>query len=153
MKMRAAVSPLINELKTRVVYFAVVIAVVMGVIVNAPAASAQQNASQAMIPFAFSANHQVFPAGVYTLLMKSNDSVTLVSYETGVRVEVAGRASRGFNIAAKNNLLFLRDDRGYHLLSVRFAHGNLQSELKVQPRTEREIAKATPAMTTEVAMN
>ena len=153
MKIRAAVSPFMNELKTQVVYFAIAVAVVMGAMVSAPAASAQQDASQATIPFAFSANHQVFPAGHYRAELVGGDYLKLVSWETGVSTGITVHTKRGYKIGAKNTLVFLRDDRGYHLQSVRFAHGALQSEASVQVKTERDIAKATPEMTTEVAMN
>ena len=153
MKIRAAVSPLMNELKTQVVYFAIAVAVVMGAMVSAPAASAQQDASQATIPFAFSANHQMFPAGHYRAELVEGNYLKLVSWETGVSTGITVHTRRGFSVGAKNTLVFLRDERGYHLESVRFAHGTLQSEASIQPKTEHEIAKATPDVTTEVAMN
>jgi len=57
MKIRAAVSPALNKLKARVAFFAVAMAVTLGMM-NARIGYAQ-NASQVTVPFAFSANHQV----------------------------------------------------------------------------------------------
>jgi len=153
MKIRAAVSPLVNKLKTRVVYFAVAIALMLG-LANARIASAQ-NASQAVIPFAFSANHQAFPAGHYRVFRESESYLRVVSTETGISTGLMVRTTRNFEVKPKNSLVFLRDGRGYQLLTVQFAQGSVgvQSELAVQPKSEREIAKATTGATMVIGMN
>jgi len=153
MKIGAAVSPAMNQLKTRLVYFAVAIAVMLSVM-NARSASAQ-NASQATIPFAFSANHQAFPAGHYRLVRESDNYLNLVSTETGIVAGLTARTERTFQLAGKNSLVFLHDQRGYHLLNVRFAQGGIgvQTEMAVQPRPERELAKAAIGTSTEVGLN
>jgi len=153
MKFGAAVSPMMNQLKTRVVYFAVAIALMLG-LANARIASAQ-NASQALIPFAFSANHQAFPAGHYRVFRESENYLRVVSTETGVSAGLMVRTTRNFEVKPKNSLVFLRDGRGYRLLTVQFAQGSIgvQSELAVQPKAEREIAKATTGATAVIGMN
>ena len=153
MKFGAAVSPMMSQLKTRVVYFAVAIALMLG-LANARIASAQ-NASQALIPFAFSANHQAFPAGHYRVFRESENYLRVVSTETGVSAGLMVRTTRNFEVKPKNSLVFLRDGRGYRLLTVQFAQGSIgvQSELAVQPKAEREIAKATTGATAVIGMN
>lgn len=153
MNIGAAVSPAMNVLKRRFAFFAVAIAVTLGMM-NARTAN-PQNASQATIPFALSANHQVFPAGHYRVFRDSENYLRVMSTETGVSAGLVVRSTRNLEIKPKNSLVFLRDERGYHLLSVRFAQGfgGVQTELAVQPKTEREVAKATDGATTEVGMN
>ena len=153
MNLRAAVSPALNLLKKRFAFFAVAIAVTLGMM-NARRANAQY-ASQVTIPFAFSANHQAFPSGHYRVFRDSENYLRVMSTETGVSAGLVVRSTRSLEIKPKNSLIFLRDERGYHLLSVRFAQGfsGVQTELAVQPKTEREIAKATDGATTEVGMN
>ena len=65
------------------------------------------------------------------------------------------RTTRNFEVKPKNSLEFLRDGRGYRLLTVQFAQGSIgvQSELAVQPKTDREIAKTTPGTTAVIGMN
>jgi len=151
MKIRAAVSPVLNQLKTRVAFFAVAIAVVVGG-ASAREASAQ-NASQASIPFTFSANHKMFPAGHYRVVRESDDHLTVLSTESGIVSELLVRTTRSLEPSGKNSLIFLHNDRGYHLLTVRFAQGGMQTDLLVQPKPEREIAKAATGVSTEVGMN
>ena len=150
MKIGAAVSPVMNQLKARVAFFAVAIAVFAGG-ANARMASAQ-NASQAVIPFAFSANHKSFPAGHYRVIRESDNTLTVLSTESGIVSEVMVRTNRTFEPSAKNSLVFLHDGRGYHLISVLFSQGGVQSQLTVQPKAERELATATGA-TAVVGMN
>jgi hypothetical protein len=156
MKIRAAVSPVIksvDQLKTRVVYLTTAVAVLMGVMANAPVASAQ-NASQATIPFAFSANHQAFPPGHYRVVREADNYLTVMSTETGIAAGLMVlRTTRTLEPAGKNSLVFLHDQRGYHLLTVRFAQGGVQSELSLQPRPERDLAKTVTGASTEVGMN
>ena len=151
MKIRAAVSPLVNKLKTRVVYFAVATAVALG-FSTVQSASAQY-ASQVTIPFAFSANHQAFPAGHYRVVREADDYLIVVSTETGIAAGLTVHSSRTFEPNPKNSLVFLHDDRGYRLMAVRFGQGGVQSELAVQPRSERETAKKSTDASTEVGMN
>ena len=153
MNIRAAVSPALSQLKSRFAFFAVAIVVVLSMM-NARCASAQY-ASQVTIPFAFSANHQVFPAGQYRVFRESENYLRVVSTDTGVTATLMGYTSRNLEIKPKNSLMFLHDQRGYHLMTVKFAHGmaGVQTELAVQPRAEQEIAKAADVTTTEIGMN
>jgi len=151
MKIRAAVSPVVNQLKTRVAFFAVAIAVTLGMM-NARSVYAQ-DASQATIPFAFSANHQAFPAGHYRVSRLSDSYLIVRSTDTGVGAGLMVRTMRTLEPSGKNSLVFQHDSSGYHLLTVRFGHGGLQTDLSVQPKSEREIAKMTAETPTEVGMN
>jgi hypothetical protein len=151
MKIRAAVSPALNKLKARVAFFAVAMAVTLGMM-NARIGYAQ-NASQVTVPFAFSANHQVFPAGHYRVSRESDSFLIVRSTDTGVGAGLMVRTMRTLEPTGKNSLVFYHDASGYRLLTVRFAQGGLQTDLSVQPKSEREIAKATAGASTEVGMN
>jgi len=151
MKIRAAVSPIMNQLKARVAFFAVAVVVTLGIL-NARSINAQ-NASQVNVPFAFSANHKSFPAGHYRVIRESDNHLTVLSTETGVVSEFLVRTTRTLEPSTKNSLVFVRDERGYHLATVRFGQGGMQTDLTVQPRSEREIAKTTTRTSMEVGMN
>ena len=151
MTIRAAVSPNMKQMKTRMVFFAGAAAVAMGMTLMAPAASAQQVASQATIPFAFSVNHQVFPAGHYRVVMESENEVRLVSYETRDSAGVVVHTTRSIKNSPENNLEFVRDDEGYELTKVRFGQGLVQTEVALQSKAEREIAKATQFTRTSIS--
>jgi hypothetical protein len=151
MKIRAAVSPALNKLKARVAFFAVAMAVTLGMM-NARIGYAQ-NASQVTVPFAFSANHQVFPAGHYRVSRESDSYLIVRSTDTGVGAGLMVRTMRTLEPTGKNSLVFYHDASGYRLLTVHFAQGGLQTDLSVQPKSEREIAKATAGASTEVGMN
>lgn len=151
MKIRAAVSPVVNQMKTRVGYFAVAFAVVLGM-TNVRTASAQYGA-QVKIPFAFSANRQAFPAGTYRVFRESDQFLRVVSTETGIETGLLVHTSRGFAPVGKNSLVFRHDERGYYLVHVKFAEGPVQSDMTLLPRNEREIAKAATDSQTEVGMN
>lgn len=153
MNFRAAVSPVMNKLKTQVVYFAVATAVTLGMM-TVQSVSAQ-NAAQATIPFAFSANHQAFPAGHYRVVRQADNYLTVMSTETGVTAGLMVRTTRNLEVSPRSNLVFLHDERGYHLLTVQFAQGGIGvlSELATQPKREREFAKAARNASTEVGMN
>jgi hypothetical protein len=152
MNFRAAVSPVMNKLKTQVVYFAVATAVALGVI-TVQSASAQ-NASQATIPFAFSANHQAFPAGRYRVVRQADNYLTLMSTETGVTAGLMVHTTRSLEVSPRSSLVFLHDQQGYHLLTVQIAQGGIsvQSDLATQPKREREFAKIARNASTEIAM-
>ena len=151
MKITAAVSPVVNQVKKHVAFFAVAIAVTLGMM-DARSVNAQ-SASQATIPFAFTANHQIFPAGHYRVSRESDNYLILRSTESGVGMGLMVRTTRNFEVAPKSSLVFLRNQSGYHLLTVRFAQGGLRSELAVQPKTENEVAKTSVGTSMEVGMN
>jgi hypothetical protein len=151
MNFRAAVSPVMNRLKTQVVYFAVTTAVALGMM-TVQSASAQK-ASRVTIPFAFSANHQAFPAGHYRVVREADNYLTVVSTDTGIAAGLMVHTTRTFEPVGKNSLVFLHDQRGYRLMTVQFAQGGVQSALAVQPRPEREISDTAMDASTEVGMN
>lgn len=153
MNIRAAVSPALSQLKSRFAFFAVAIVVTLSMM-NARNANAQY-ASQATIPFAFSANHQAFPAGHYRVYRDSESYLRVVSTETGISAGLMVRTTRELQTKPKNSLVFLHDQRGYHLLTVRFAQGGVgvQTDLSVQPKAERELAKAEESASIVVGMN
>ena len=151
MNIRAAVSPLMNQMKTRTVFFAGAVAAALGIMLMTPVASAQV-ASQVTVPFAFSINHQVFPAGHYRVVMEEGSYLRLQSYETGDSAGVLVYASRRIETSPKNSLIFLHNEQGYQLTTVRFGQGAIQIEAALQTRLEREIAKNASEARGEVGM-
>ena len=151
MKIRAAVSPVVNQMKAPFAFFAIAIAVTTGMM-NARSGYAE-NASQVNIPFAFTADHQIFPAGHYRVSRESDSYLIVRSTDTGLGAGLMVRTKRTLENRGKNSLVFQHDASGYRLLTVRFAQGGLQIDLAMQPKSEREIANATTGVTTEVGMN
>jgi hypothetical protein len=151
MKIRAAVSPTMNQMKTRMVFFAGAVAMALGMMQMAPVASAEM-ASQVTVPFAFSINHQAFPAGHYRVVMDADNYVRLRSYETGDSAGVLVHSSRSFETSPKNSLIFLHNEQGYQLMTVRFGQGALQTEAALQTKLERVIAKNASETRAEVGV-
>jgi hypothetical protein len=141
MKIRAAVSPMMNQMKTRVVFFAGVVVMAMGVISSAPAASAQKAESQVTIPFDFSANQKVLRAGHYRVVMDAENYVRLTSWETGESAGFAVHTTRSIKNSPANVLEFLHDGQGYELTSVRFGQGAVETQVALQSALERKTAK------------
>lgn len=141
MKIRAAVSPIVNQMKTRTVFFASTFAAALGIMLVTPAASAQKSASQATIPFAFEVNHKELPAGHYRVVMDSENSLRLVNWETGDSAGIVVHTTRSVKNSPGNNLVFLRDEQGYELTMVRFGQGAVQTEVVLQSKLDRETAK------------
>lgn len=151
MKIRAAVSPMMNQVKTQMAFFAGAIAVALGVMLPAPAASAQQVASQATIPFAFSVNNKEFPAGHYRVVMDSENELRLMNWETGDSAGVVVHTTRSVGTSPRNDLEFVHDEQGYELTRVRFGQGAVQTEAGLQSQAEREIAKGVKFTRTSIS--
>jgi hypothetical protein len=152
MNIRAAVSPVMNQMKTRKVLFAGAVAVALGMMPMAPVASAQDAVSQVNIPFAFSANHQELPAGHYRVLMEAENVLRLVSYETGNSAGFVVHSARSLQTSPKNSLVFLHDERGYELTTVRFGQGSVQTEATLQSKPGEEIVKNASKSRSEIGM-
>jgi len=138
-------------MKNRIIPFITAFAVLLSTILIAPAASAE-TASRVTIPFAFSANDHVFPAGRYEVILQSENFLRLVSCETGRMANLMVRTSGANQNIANGSLLFQSVRHGYQLTQVRFANTNLESELAKQPKLEREFGRNPNGVTTEIAL-
>jgi hypothetical protein len=119
-----------------------------------PPAAAQTNASFT-VPFAFSAGDHNMPAGSYSVERQSDRFLYLRNLKTGhvhvflmVRPDDSGRVND-----TGGRLVFQRYGTRNYLKQVWIGRTNIHSDLVVQSRTERELAKApAPAGSTlEVA--
>lgn len=118
-----------------------------------PCASAQNlDAARANIPFAFAANHQVLAAGCYKVELQSNTILELINCETGKTVGVMVHTANGYPTIRRGSMVFQVTPHGYRLLHVQFGFTNIQSDLSVQPKPERELAWDAATKTTEIAM-
>jgi hypothetical protein len=151
MKNRAAVSPIMNRMKTRMVFFTVAIAVALGMMLPAPAASAQKAESQVTIPFDFSVNQKELRAGHYRVVMDAENYVRLTSWETGESAGFTVHTTRSIKNSPKNNLEFLYDGQGYELTEVRFGQGAVETQVALQSAIERETAKGAKFTRTSIS--
>jgi hypothetical protein len=110
----------------------------------APHAGAQNSASFT-VPFAFSANNQNVPAGSYNVQPVSSCILALHNVKTGRRLFLmvlpndSGRA-----IETQSRLVFRRYGTHAYLTQVWSSGTSTHSELVVQPKTERDLAKGSP---------
>ena len=151
MKIRAAVSPQLNQMKTRMVFFAGAVAVALGMMSMAPAASAQKSESQATIPFSFTVNQKELPAGHYRVVMDAENYVRLVSYETGESAGIVVHTTRSLKNSPKNNLEFLHDGEVYELSRVRFGLGGVETEVALQSQLEQKFASEAKITRTSIS--
>ena len=127
-----------------------IFAMFFGMLLSVSSASAQ-TASHATIPFAFSANGRAFPPGHYRMTLRAENYLTLASEETGDVAGVLVRTTRSQQPITQGTLTFERTSGAYRLSGIQFANANLQSELSVRSKLERELASAKKE-NTEIAM-
>lgn len=130
------------------------IALVAGLIGSATAASAQKSV-RVHIPFAFTANHQFVPAGYYHVQLLSDNLLAFVNADTGrYQTTLMVRTTDPLRPLTSSSLVFHVSGSRYVLTDVRFAGINMESELAVQPKPERELTKNSQpsASIVEVAM-
>lgn len=138
-------------MKNRFILFTAALGVLLSSILLAPAASAQTASSRAAIPFAFSANNHALPSGSYTVVLRSDGFLTLGSLETGKMATLMVRTAKAPLSIAKGSLLFEKVGTKYRLTQVRFANADLESELGMQPKPEREIGRKENSAKAEIA--
>ena len=107
------------------------------------------------IPFAFTANHQLVPAGSYKVDLLSDRYLALIDSKTGTtRTVLLVRPEQGPNISARSGFVFHGSGDRYFLKEVKIAGSSMRSELAVQPKPEPVVAKgaALESSTVEIAM-
>lgn len=125
------------------------LAVGITTILFSPEASAQIAAVRLTIPFDFSANHQVLPAGCYTIELLSHSYVLLVDCTTGKVAGMLVSTTTNGKAGVESSAVFQKVGKSMRLTQIRFP--NLQTRLAVQPKPEREIAGIGRKI--EIAMN
>jgi hypothetical protein len=124
-----------------------------GLLCAAANASAQA-IETATIPFAFSADHQSFPAGTYEVKRLSDGLMSLSNLETGKIQLLMVRLEGGRAVQTRGRLVFHHDETGNSLMQVWIAGTTIHSELMVQPKLQQTVTKNDPSAgsTIEVAM-
>jgi hypothetical protein len=107
----------------------------------ATANASAQTSETATIPFAFIANHQQFPAGTYEVTRRSDGVMSLFNLETLRTQLLIVRPDQGRAIETRGRLVFLHDGTGYSLIQVWIAETDIHSELAVQPKLQKAMAK------------
>jgi hypothetical protein len=119
---------------------------------GAVAASAQISAP-VYVPFAFTANHHLLPAGTYKVELLSDHFVAMIDSQTGKsKGIVLVRPEAGTRIEPVGGLVFASYGSTYVLKEVRMTGSSTHSELAVQPKPEPLSAKSSTKSTFTVAM-
>jgi len=131
------------------------VAVIAGLVCAAVNMSDRKNAS-VTVPFPFSANHQIVPAGCYKVRLVSDRILSLVDIETGVQLRFPMvHPEPGGSVETRGRLVF-RVDGGRHVLTeVRIAGSRMRNKWSVQSSLGHEPAKRSPpeGAFTEIAMD
>lgn len=123
-----------------------------GLLCAAANASAQTTAS-VTIPFAFSADNQVVQAGHYNLELLSDRYLSLRNTSTNQTQVLMVRPESGAAIETRGRLIFHQDGSKKYLAQVWISGTSMHSELAVQHKQERTMARrAGVASTTQIAM-
>ena len=107
------------------------------------------------IPFAFTANHQLVPAGSYKVDLLSDRYLALIDSKTGTtRTVLLVRPEQGPNISTRSGFVFHGSGERYFLKEVKIAGSSMRSELAVQQKSEPVMAKggALESSTIEIAI-
>lgn len=131
------------------------IGVIAGLICAAVNASARKSAF-VKIPFVFSANHELVPAGCYKVQLVSDHVLSLVDIRTGVQLNsLLVHPESGETVETRGRLIFRVDGRHHVLTEVRIAGSSIRNKLAVQPSLDHDLAKQSPSESslTEIAMD
>jgi len=126
-----------------------------GLLCTATSASAQLGSSSSetvTIPFAFTANHQQFPAGTYQVRRLPDGVMSLYNLQTARIQLLLVRREDGRVVETRGRLVFYHDETGNSLMQVWEAGTTIHSDLMVQPKLHQLVAKNNPESTFEVAM-
>ena len=110
-------------------------------------ASAQTTAS-VTIPFAFSANNQYVAAGTYKVELLSDRYLSLRNTASNQTQVLMVRPEDGPTIETLGRLVFHQEGSRKYLAQVWIAGTSLHSEMAIQHKPGRELAKSKPAPST-----
>ncbi len=128
-------------------------AVAVGLLSTATYAAAQTSAP-IRVPFAFTANHQLIPAGSYKVERLSDRFLAFIDAKTGrTQSIVMVRPESGPAVETRSHLVFMSSGGNrYYLREVKMAGTSVHSELLVQYRFENDVAKNEPPAASTVAI-
>jgi len=107
----------------------------------AAANASAQSIQTATIPFAFSADHQQFPAGTYEVRRLSDGLMSLYNLDTRKIQLLMVRAEGGRAVQTRGRLVFHRGETLNSLTQVWIAGTTIHSELMAQPELKQNAAK------------
>jgi hypothetical protein len=121
-------------------------------------ASTKANAQDKLrinVPFAFTANHQYLPAGIYNVYWLSDRYMELSNSKTGDAAVLMVRPEQGNAIETRGRFVFLQDGTRFYLARVWMAGSSVHSEMTVQHKMEPrpKLAKDQTPGTVEIAMD
>ena len=111
----------------------------------ATATASAQTAKTVTVLFAFSANHQQFPAGTYEVRRLSDGIMSALQSRDGENPASDGPSGRGRAVQTWGRLVFHHDETGNSLMQVWIAGTTIHSELMVQPKLQQTVAKNDPS--------
>lgn len=124
-----------------------------GLLCAGASASAQTTAS-VTIPFAFSADNQYVDAGTYKVGLISDRFLSLRNTATNRTQVVMVRPEAGPAIETRGRLTFYQEGSRKYLAQVWIAGSSMHSEMAIQHKPERKLAKSDTAPSTiELALN
>ena len=116
-------------------------------------ATSAQTSAPVYVPFAFSANHQLLPAGTYKVELLSDRYVAFIDSQTGKTERIVMvRPEEGSRIESVGGLVFASYGSRYVLKEVRMTGSSMHSELAIQPKPEPLAAKNASVSIFEIAM-
>ena len=143
-------------MKLRIAALPSLLLIVSGLSLICPATKASAQATGTFsIPFEFTANHQLVPAGSYKVDLLSDRFLALIDGKTGTtRTVLVVRPEEGPNASARTGFVFHSAGGRYFLKEVKIAGSSMRSELAIQPKPEPVIAKggALKSSTIEIAI-
>lgn len=117
-----------------------------------------QNSARFSIPFDFTANHQIVPAGEYSAALitdqlSAGQFLSLVNTQTGKKTLVMVRRDTVAKIRTHGYMVFYADESGRYLQEVRMPGSDALGELAVPrtPATNLAQYQAPAASTIEIA--
>jgi len=111
-----------------------------GLLCAASNASAQ-SIETATIPFAFTADHEHFPAGTYEVRRLPDGLMSLYNLETAKIQLLMVHQEAARAVETHGRLVFHHDEAGNTLMQVWIAGTTIHSELMVQPKIQQAVAK------------
>jgi len=107
----------------------------------AAADASAQTTERATIPFAFTADHEHFPAGTYEVRRLPDGLMSLYNLETARIQLLTVHQEGGRTVETRGRLVFHHDETGNTLMQVWVAGTTIHSELMVQPKIQQTSAK------------
>jgi len=134
------------------------IALFVATLVTSGVVSAQDQRTQANIPFSFTVSHRAMPAGTYTISSGTSPNVLMIhDWKDSASVLAMGQSGQS-NPNRANELVFHRYGNQYFLSEIRTAGSSMNIHFPVSKEESRvreqvQVAKAPVEDTVMIALN